>query len=691
MWTKRILVFFPLLICLFLFQSYLWVPNYEDQTKGNPQRLVQYINASIGDAALLNPILSSDSASSEIESLVFEGLLDRDKDLNLRPRVAKSWHIYEEVYVLLNPKKGLEGSQIKAKIEQKIGVPGGSPLSSVEEVRLLPPESISCRNLSSKDGRSPKVCEIRYPERVFIRLSKVEPEIERYLLGVLGEDYFEGLDPAEFVTMEEEFKGELLPRLMEDLIKPVIENPVIIFRLREGVRFHDGHPLTAEDVKFTYEAIMDPKNLSPRLSDFEPVRSVEVLDPYTVKVTYKRLYSPAISTWSMGILPKHLLNKEALEKEAKARGLTSISIRQSQFNRNPVGSGPFRFVEWKSDQYIRLKRFEDYWEGPPNYQEYVFRVIPDPLTQEMEFYSGTIDSYNVLPHQAQRLRRDERFQSFSGLSFGYTYIGFNLKREIFQDINIRKALAMAIDVDKIIHYVLYGQGQRITGPFPIQTPYYNQEIEPIPYDPEGARRLIEASGYKRDKDGFYAKDGKRLAFTLITNSGNDIRKAILAIVQDYWRNIGVDVRTDLVEWSVFVQERIGKRDFDAVILGWMMGVDPDLYQIWHSSQTGPFQLNFVGYSNPRADDLIVKIRKEYDENKKVPYCHELHEVIAKDQPYIFLYCTKWTALLDKRIVIMEKKEDGSFAYKKITPSKTGNYMYDFNKWIKLRERPVFLD
>lgn len=692
MWTKRVLILFPSILCLFLFQSYLWIPNYEEQTRGNPKRLIQYINASIGDAALLNPILSSDSASAEIESLVFEGLLDRDKDLNLRPRVSKKWHIYEELYILLNPKKDASGHNLLQEIQKRQReADHGDPFFSIEEIRPLEESVEDCRRLVTKGGKSPEICEVRYPKRVYLRLSKVEPDLGEQLLGLLGENYYEDMDLGLFVLLDEGLREELLPKIIEEYLGPILENPVIIFELREGVRFHDGHPLTAEDVKFTYEAIKDPRNLSPRWPDFEPIRAVEVLDPYRLKVTYKRPYSPAISTWSMGILPKHLLDSQALLREARSKGMDSISIRQSDFNRNPVGSGPFRFVEWKSDQYIRLKRFEGYWEGSPNYEEYIFRVIPDPLTQEMEFYSGTVDSYNVLPHQVERLRKDERFQNFSGLSFGYTYIGFNLRKEIFGDIRIRKALALAVDVEKIIKYVLYGQGERITGPFPLQTPYYNRGIGPLPYDPHRAQGLIEEAGYKKGSDGFYYKDGKRLAFTLITNSGNDVRRAILAIVQDSWRKIGVDVRTDLVEWSVFVQERIGKRDFDAVILGWMMGVEPDLYQIWHSSQTETFGLNFVGYKNPVADELILKIRKEYDESKKIGYCHQLHQIIAEDHPYIFLYCTKWTALLDKRIVVMEKKADGRVEYKKIEASKTGNYMFDFNKWIKLKEIPLFLD
>ncbi|GAG51722.1 unnamed protein product, partial [marine sediment metagenome] len=219
--------------------------------------------------------------------------------------------------------------------------------------------------------------------------------------------------------------------------------------------------------------------------------------------------------------------------------------------------------------------------------------------------------------------------------------------------------------------------------------YYNHKINPLPYDRQGALKLLGEAGWRRDEEGWLEKDGKRFQFTLITNSGNDLRKAILAIAQNGWKQIGIDVRTDLLEWAVFIQERVNKADFDALILGWSMGIEPDLYQIWHSSQTNPYQLNFVSFKNPQADDLIIKIRQEYNHESQVAYCHRLHEILAKEQPYTFLYVGKWTAVLDKKIVLKETDSRGNVIYRKIEPTKTGNYTFYFNKWIKLPEVPSF--
>ncbi len=707
MTIRRVLILAPTVLILFLIQSYLWVPTYEEQTRGNPDRLNEYITASIGDASILNPILSADSASSDINSMVFEGLIDRDEELRFRGRLATSWEIYEEAFFYVNedasiPGVGRAGAQELVALLQRARA-GHFPikpelrasLGNIREISVVPARDLLVtryekKNEEDKEGAEVKI-RVSAPARIKLVLNCVDQDIFQNLSHILGQDYFSSFNGQGCLTVDNERWQKKRAEYAAEILPATEHNPIVVFHLRPGVKFHDGHVFHAQDVKFTFEAIMNPKNLSPRVADYEPVKRVEAVDPVTVRIVYKRLYSPALGTWAMGILPEHLLNDEALKKEAIRLGKDpeKFSMRQSSFNRHPIGCGPFVFREWKSDQYIILDRFDDYWEGPPNYKRYIYRIVPDLLTQEMEFYAGTIDSYSVQPHQVERLRGDPRYQNFSGPSFGYTYIGYNMRREPFNDTRVRRALSMAIDVDKIIEYVLYAQGEHITGPFVKQTDYYNQVVKPIPYNPQAALRLLEEAGWRPNKGGWLEKDGKRFQFTLITNSGNDLRKAVLAVAQDAWKQIGIDVRTDLLEWSVFIQERVDKADFDALILGWVMGIEPDLYQIWHSSQIHPYQLNFVGFKNREADDLIIKIRQEYDHERQVAYCHRLHEIIAREQPYTFLYVAKWTAVLDKRIVIKERDAQGKVVYKMIKPTKTGNFTFYFNKWMKLPEAPGF--
>lgn len=703
---RRFLIWFPIIFIIFLLQTYLWVPTYEEQTRGNPTRINQYIDASIGDAQILNPILSSDSTSSDIENKVFEGLIDRDENLDFRGRLAARWDIYEEAYFYVNDRlapPGRNDTSAEAVVQalsqvvenpQIFPEPVAQTLARIRDIELLPARPFE--TLETETGADNRQVTVRIrvsaPPRIRLRLSEVDQDLFDHLAAVLGARYFSDftadrflqVEPRAFAAKSKDYAAELLPATEH--------NPVIVFHLRPGVKFHDGHLFDAEDVKFTYEAIMNPRNLSPRVADYEPVKTIEVLDPLTVRIVYKRLFSPALSTWGMvGILPAHRLNAQALRQEALDRGLDpeNFTMRQSRLNRNPIGCGPFRFVQWQSDQYIRLERFEDYWEGAPNFLNYIYRVIPDLFTQEMEFYAGTIDNYTVQPHQVDRLKHNPKYQSFSGLSFSYAYIGYNMRREPFSDRRVRKALTMAINIDSIIQYVLYEQAERITGPFLKQTDYYNHSVRPPEYNPQKALDLLAQAGWHRGPQGWLEKDGKRLQFTLITNQGNDIRKAILSIAQNAWRKIGIDVRTDVLEWAVFIQERVNKLDFDALVLAWGMGIEPDLYQVWHSSQSNPGQLNFVGFKNPEADDLIIRIRREYDQQQQERLCHRLHEIIVEEQPYTFLYAGKWTAVLDKRLVILARDEQGNPVYEKIKPTKTGDYRFYFNEWVKLPAAPRF--
>lgn len=710
MHLKRWLLLAPLLLTALLLQSYFWVPTYENQATGNPKRLVTYIEGSSGDAKILNPILNADTASSSIVSLVFEGLLDLDENLDLRGRLATEWAISEQAFLFVSPSNrfpdGVEvtGARLVDRIRATLQDAAFSALAdNVHRVDLVPPARtthtipIQVQDQEGQPARRDVTITFNVPERVVFSLRRVDQDFFARLLPVIGERYVEHFPYEQHVEFPPGVRPDVKVQVFAQVSDrfPVAEhNPIIVFHLRKDVRFHDGHAFDAGDVKFTYESIMDPKNLSPRTSDFEPIKAVELIDAHTVRVVYKRLFSPAINAWTMGILPEHLLNAEAMEQEMDARGLSeaaraAFGMRDSRFNRAPIGSGRFRFVEWHSDEFIHLTRNDDYWEGPAEYHEYYMRIVPDLLTQEMEFRSGAVDYYGTQPHQVARYKEDTQYQSFSSLGFGYTYIGYNNRRPLFADPDVRRALGMAINVDDFITYLLYGEGERITGPYPKNTQWYDHSVEPLPYDPDGARRVLEAKGWHLNADGWLEKDGKLFEFNLITNSGNPVRKNIMTIAQNAWKKIGVKCQTQYFEWAVFLKDFVNTGDFDAVVLGWSMGIDPDLYQLWHSSQAGPQQLNFIGYTNPVADDLIVRIRQEYDLAVQRTLTHRLHRLIAEEQPYTFLYAPLGTRVLDKKIVLVHAEADGSERYEQIYPIKSGDIMFHFHRWRKLEFAPEF--
>ena len=430
MLIKRILIILPAIIFFVLLQSFFWVPTYDEQASGNPHRLEEFITASIGDARILNPILNADSASSAIVTQVFDGLIDRDEDLRFRGRLAESWSIYEEVYFYVNPDAIVRGETIsqpeaikeiilsQKKSSNKQDSPLADTLKNIKDIEIISPQKgetdIEIPGPdSNKDGFPDPVnimIKFKSPPRLKVILENVDQDFFKNMESILGHGYFETFPSDNYVEILTAGQEDKISIIAPQVLPAIEHNPVIIFNLRKGVKFHDGHEFDSGDVKFTYKSIVDPKNLSPRVPDFEPVKRLDVLDKHTVKIVYKRLYSPAFGTWGMGMLPEHLLNAEQLKKEAEFRNedADKFTMRDSDFNRHPVGTGPFVFREWKSDQYILLDRHEDYWEGAPNYGRYTYRIVPDILTQEMEFYGGAIDHYGVEPHQVARLRKDPK-------------------------------------------------------------------------------------------------------------------------------------------------------------------------------------------------------------------------------------------------------------------------------------------
>ncbi len=688
---KTILLAAPLLVLLALLQAYFWVPGYDNQTVAGPSRLSKFILGSIGDAQILNPILNADTASSRIVDLVFDGLLRLDENGHLEGRLAESWRISETAYLLIDDTAqfadgvSATGPELVRRLKAHISGSADETLkSSVVEIAIEPARELILGDLVPvKSGEKARTIAIERPSRIALRLSKVDPDLLSRLSPVLPNGYGENIDRAAWTEVEPKDTEQIRTALFARF--PVLShNPEITFKLRRDVRFHDGEPFDANDVVFTFNAIMDSKNLSPRTSDFEPIDRIEVIDSHTIKVVYKRLFSPAINAWLMGILPQHLLDPRA--RDTADDDAAVAGMRESPFNRAPVGTGAFRFVAWQSDELIHLKRNDDYWDSPPFYRSFHYRVIPDLLTQEVEFRSGAVDAFSPLPHQIARYRKDDRYRGISTVTPGYSYIGYNNRRPLFKDRRVPRALGMAIDVDQIIKHVLYDEGERVTGPYPIITRWYDPAIQPLPYDPAGALELLAEAGWSRNDDGWLEKGGKVLEFNLITNNGNTVRKAIMTIVQQAWRQIGVRVHTQVFEWTVFLSDFVDNGNFDAVILGWRLGFDPDQFQLWHSSQAGPKQLNFVGYNNPQADDLIERIRREYDPAEQERLAHQLHAVIAADQPYTFLMTGRAMSVLDRKIVMVDS--DGKFSPVRAARN-AEPLLFFLSRWRKLEHAPRF--
>ena len=431
----------------------------------------------------------------------------------------------------------------------------------------------------------------------------------------------------------------------------------ITFHLRRGVKWHDGQPFTSRDVLYTYRITIDPKTPTAYADNFKQVKLAEAPDPYTFRVTYAKPFAPALESWGVEILPAHLL-------EGK-------DITRSELARRPVGTGPYRFKEWIAGQKLVLESNHDYYEGRPYIDRYVYRIIPDTATMYMELKAGGVDMMGLTPVQYQRqtISREflSRFNKYRYPASAYTYLGYNLRHPLFSDRRVRQALTSAINKDEIVQGVLFGMGQVAHGPYKPGTWPYNPNVKDFTYNPDRARALLADAGWReKNSDGILIKDGKPFSFTILTNQGNNERLKSALIIQQRLRAVGIEVKIRTVEWASFLKNFIDKGDFQAVILGWTIGQDPDLFDVWHSSKTGPRELNFVGYKNPEMDRLIEQGRGTFDLEERRRCYYRIQEILAEDQPYTFLYVPDALPVVSAR-------------FRGIEPAPAG-IMYNFIKW-----------
>lgn len=420
------------------------------------------------------------------------------------------------------------------------------------------------------------------------------------------------------------------------------DKKTITFKLKPDLQWADGEPLTSADILFTWQLITDENTHSPYASDYQLVTKAEAPDARTFIVHYSQPFAPALESWaSLQVLPKHKLAGQ--------------DIRTTSFAQKPLGSHYYQLKEWRHGEYIKLEKNPKSVLGPANIDHLIERIIPDPAAQFLELMADNIDSMSMDPITYARIipsrpALQARLNQFKELGNSYTYLGFNLKRKPFDDVRVRKAINYAIDKQEIIDGVYLGLGITIASPYKPGTRWSNPDLVPYTFDPAKAKQLLIEAGYQdTDGDGIVDRAGKKLSFEILTNLGNKQREKTAVIIQRRLKEVGIETHIRTLEWASLLTNFIKPGDFDAVVMGWGLGLDPDQFSIWHSSQQKPGQFNFIGYNNPAVDKLLEQGRLEFDLEKRMQIYHEFAEVLYEDSPLVYLSAGYGLTAIHKRV------------------------------------------
>lgn len=416
-------------------------------------------------------------------------------------------------------------------------------------------------------------------------------------------------------------------------------NTTLIIELKMGVRWHDGAPFSAKDVVFTYKMINDKQVVSPYTSTFRMVKSVEAIDDYQLKITYKKPYFKALETWMMGILPEHLLKDET-------------NLMNSKFNTKPIGTGPYSLEKLEFSKNIKLRAFENYYDGKPKIEWISYHVVADPMTRFLMLKSGKIDVGSLDAMQYERQVKPDffkKFKSIEDIAHAYTYLGFNLRLKKFQDPRVREALSLAIDREEMVDILFMGHGQVCRGPFLPGGIAFNKRVKAPTPNQDRAKDLLKAAGYTAENP---------LRFEIATSNSNSIRPYAAQILQHQLSKVGVEVSLRVMEWQAYLNMVVFPRKFETVLLGWSLSLSPDPYLLWHSDNDKPGAFNFIGYQNKKVDALIETMQGTVERQKLSLIQQDIFAEIVADNPYLFLFIPNQITVVDKKIKHIEPSING---------------------------------
>jgi peptide/nickel transport system substrate-binding protein len=411
------------------------------------------------------------------------------------------------------------------------------------------------------------------------------------------------------------------------------------FRIRKGVTFHDGRALTARDVKYTYDSIMNRRNRSPKRGPLRVLKSVEQLGTQEIRFHLSEPHAPFLEHCTIGIVP-----------------VDNATPGENASGQAAPGSGPFALAGINPGEKVSLKANSSYWEGKPLLAGLAFQIVPDAIVRVLEFKKGTIQllQNDIEPDTLPWLKKntDAIVETDPGTTF--QYIGINLTHPILKKRNVRQALAHSIDRDGIIRHILKDQATAANGLLSPLNWAHDDSVPHWPFDPAKARRLLDQAGYP-DPDG----EGPRPRFKLSFKTTNiDLRRRIAETLKEQLSHVGVELEVRTYEWGTFYSD-IKKGNFHLYSLAWVGIVDPDVYyNLFHSSSAPPNGNNRGSYNNPAVDRLLEQGRRESDPGRRKALYYQVQQIIHQDLPYIPLWWVKNVVVRKPQVVGFTPYPDG---------------------------------
>jgi len=412
------------------------------------------------------------------------------------------------------------------------------------------------------------------------------------------------------------------------------------FHLRKNVTWHDGRPFTARDVKFTIEKLwLNPQVPFFQRANVQDINRVDAVDDATVRIVTKVPFAtlPVMLGYLANILPEHVLGS-----------MTAEQLKNPvDFLRHPIGTGPFRFAESVLGSHVRLTAYDRYFLGRAKLDAIVFRIVADIEQQMAQLQTGQLDLMLLEPHQVPQVSRMANVQVIDAPQVSYTFLGLNNKVEPFSDKRVRQAFAYAIDKKAILDKLYAGRGRLAPGPInPLVAWAYSDAVDPVPYDPALAQKLLDEAGWTKGSDGVRRKGGQPLKITLDADRGNPVREQTAVVARQYWRDIGVDVEIRVSEFNAMLSRiRTRPNPLQAWVLWYITPPEADLLGYYHSQGT----LNEFGYANPEVDRLLERGRATFDQKERARLYHQVQKLIAADAPVVYLVYPSEIQALNKRI------------------------------------------